>query len=257
LAESSLASERRRKMAERAFHDARFGGVSDARADLDKWYAAVAEGARLQGATIQRLACGGRVLELGCADGDLSVGRRGFAREAAHFVGIDISCIAVTRARSRAWLHGLTACDFQVMDAERLAFRDGSFDLVFGRGILHHLDLAPALAQISRVLRPGGVAIFYEPMGVNPAINLFRRRTPHLRTRDERPLSMADIALAQATFRRVEARYYGLTTLLAVPLRTTPVGRPIMALCARADRLLLSLPPIRRHAWHVLLTLIK
>ena len=174
LAESSLASERRRKMAERAFHDARFGGVSDARADLDKWYAAVAEGARLQGATIQRLACGGRVLELGCADGDLSVGRPGFARKAAHFVGIDISCIAVTRARSRAWLHGLTACDFQVMDAERLAFRDGSFDLVFGRDILHHLDLAPALAQISRVLRPGGVAIFYEPMGVNPAIKIGR-----------------------------------------------------------------------------------
>jgi ubiquinone/menaquinone biosynthesis C-methylase UbiE len=46
-------------------------------------------------------------------------------------------------------------------DAERLPFEDGSFDLVFGHAVLHHLpDLPAALAEFRRVLRPGGTLAF-------------------------------------------------------------------------------------------------
>lgn len=46
-------------------------------------------------------------------------------------------------------------------DAERLPFDDASFDLVFGHAVLHHIpDLAAALAEIRRVLRPGGAIAF-------------------------------------------------------------------------------------------------
>jgi ubiquinone/menaquinone biosynthesis C-methylase UbiE len=49
----------------------------------------------------------------------------------------------------------------QATDAERLAFEDESFDLVFGHAVLHHLpDLPAALAEFSRVLRPGGTLAF-------------------------------------------------------------------------------------------------
>jgi SAM-dependent methyltransferase len=46
-------------------------------------------------------------------------------------------------------------------DAERLPFEDESFDLVFGHAVLHHLPNLPrALAELHRVLRPGGMIVF-------------------------------------------------------------------------------------------------
>jgi SAM-dependent methyltransferase len=51
--------------------------------------------------------------------------------------------------------------EIEVTDAERLPFDDGSFDLVFGHAVLHHLpDLHAALAELRRVLRPGGTLVF-------------------------------------------------------------------------------------------------
>jgi SAM-dependent methyltransferase len=46
-------------------------------------------------------------------------------------------------------------------EAASLPFEDGSFDLVFGHAVLHHLpDLAGAFREFRRVLRPGGVVAF-------------------------------------------------------------------------------------------------
>jgi SAM-dependent methyltransferase len=47
------------------------------------------------------------------------------------------------------------------VDAERLPFADGTFDLVFGHAVLHHIpDLARAFAEFARVLAPGGTVLF-------------------------------------------------------------------------------------------------
>ncbi len=46
-------------------------------------------------------------------------------------------------------------------DAERLPFADGSFDLVLGHAVLHHIpDLPRAFAEFERVLAPGGIVLF-------------------------------------------------------------------------------------------------
>jgi ubiquinone/menaquinone biosynthesis C-methylase UbiE len=46
-------------------------------------------------------------------------------------------------------------------DAERLPFADGSFDLVLGHAVLHHIpDLPRAFAEFERVLAPGGTVLF-------------------------------------------------------------------------------------------------
>jgi ubiquinone/menaquinone biosynthesis C-methylase UbiE len=46
-------------------------------------------------------------------------------------------------------------------DAERLPFEDGSFDLVLGHAVLHHIpDLQRAFAEFERVLAPGGTILF-------------------------------------------------------------------------------------------------
>ena len=71
---------------------------------------------------------------------------------------------------------------FFVMDAHDLKFPDETFDLIIGRGILHHLDFNIALKEVNRVLKKGGAAYFQEPLGSNPILKFFRFITPHLRT---------------------------------------------------------------------------
>ena len=107
------------------------------------------------------------------------------------------------------------------------------------------------------MLRPGGRALFLEPMGHNPALNWYRNRTPELRTPDEHPLLMNDFRLAKRFFSKVDLTFFGLSTLLAVPLAKTPVAAQAMKLCEAADRYLLRLPLLRRNAWFVLMQLTR
>jgi SAM-dependent methyltransferase len=246
-----------RKKTERQFHNQRYGAEHDIREPLNKWYAAVAACARAQAEMVRRYAKGARVLEFGCADGRISLEYERLADEAVSFHGIDISDQAIEVARNFAISQGLTNCTFTPMDAESLAFPDNDFDLVFGRGVLHHLDLGRALPGIARVLRSGGKAIFTEPLGHNLALNLFRKMTPHLRTPDEHPLLLSDVRLATTIFHRVEYQFFGFMTLLAVPVGKTRLGPQIMKLCEQADNLLLRIPLIQRNAWSVLLVLTK
>jgi SAM-dependent methyltransferase len=238
---------------ERLFHNRRYGGEEDPRAHLDGLYLAVRRCNDLQEALVRRLGAGAAVLEFGCADGALALDALETARFAARFEGIDISDDAVAKANARAARMGLAGARFHAMNAEALDFPDASFDLVYGRGILHHLDLDRACGEIARVLRPGGRAVFTEPMGHNPLINLYRRMTPALRTPDEHPLLARDIALARRRFSRVEARFFGLATLASLPFRGTPLHGPAERATAALDRVLLSVPGLRLAAWFVLL----
>ena len=107
------------------------------------------------------------------------------------------------------------------MNAEALDFEDESFDLAFGSGILHHLQLSKALPEIERVLRPGGRVIFSEPTGHNPVINLYRRFTPGQRTEDEHPLLSDDFAVLRYAFSEVHLYSFHLTSLAALALLET------------------------------------
>ena len=89
---------------------------------------------------------------------------------------------------------------FVVMDAHALDFPANHFDLVCGLGVLHHLDLDVALEEIARVLRPGGVFMFSEPLDNNPVGRVVRRLTPSARTEDERPLRHEHLAMIQRLF---------------------------------------------------------
>jgi SAM-dependent methyltransferase len=246
-----------RKEREREFHNRRFGAEHDIRQPLNKWYGALAACTRAQNELVRQYGDGANLLEYGCADGMISIIYDRLADNAASFHGIDISDKAIERARQNCASQGLTNCNFTVMDAENLTFSNDEFDVVFGRGILHHLDLNKCFTEISRVLRPGGKAIFTEPLGHNPAINLFRKMTPQYRTEDEHPLVMNDLKIARGAFREIECKFFGLTTLAAVPFNATAVGPAMMKFCERADSFLLQVPVIQRHAWSVLITLTK
>jgi SAM-dependent methyltransferase len=174
---------------------------------------------------------------------------------AAEIVGIDISDVAVRQATERASAAGLNAKYF-VMDAESLEFPDQSFDLICSAAVLHHLDLRRAYSEIARVLRPGGHAIFMEPLGHNPIINLYRRLTPTMRTPDEHPLLMSDLELAGQYFGHVEPRFFVLSSLMAIPIKDTRVFHPTLHRLEAFDQLLFRhLPWMKRYAWQVVVVL--
>ena len=189
-----------------------------------------------------------RVLELGCG-----VNAQAFrlARMGARVTGIDISPVAVASVSETAKREGLSdRAAFRVMDGESLEFGDATFQLVCGSAIIHHLDPGSAYAEIARVLDPAGVAIFIEPLGHNPFINLYRRRTPDLRTADEHPLLLPELGLAREHFSRVEARFFHLTSLAAIPLRGRRLFPPLVRGLDALDRRLFALAPaLRKHAW--------
>src|SRR5438874_4612936 len=102
---------------------------------------------------------GKRVLDYGCGHGMAAVV---LARAGAAVTAFDLSPGYVTEAREGATANGVTV-ECVVADGEDLPFPDGTFDAVWGSAILHHLDLSRAGRELSRVLKPGGVAVFCEP----------------------------------------------------------------------------------------------
>ena len=112
---------------------------------------------------------GKRVLEIGCGLGRHSVL---LAKSGASVTSFDLSLNSVAAARDRAAMNAVgEKVALVVAAAEALPFADASFDVIFGRSILHHLEVYPTLSELHRVLRPGGKATFVEPMGMNPVLN--------------------------------------------------------------------------------------
>lgn len=100
-----------------------------------------------------------RILEVGCGTGN----NLWFAaREGFQVAGVEGSAHAVQRARARFASEGLSA-DLHVGDFTSLPFDGDTFDLVIDRGALTCVGLstgARAVAEIHRVLRPGGRFLF-------------------------------------------------------------------------------------------------
>lgn len=239
---------------EAAFHDVAAQG--ELRTDAVKYYAVCINSDEHYRQVLLSDVEGKRVLEYGCGTGSKAYE---IARLGGGVVGIDISPGSVEIARRKGIEEGLSeSIDFRVMNAEQLEFPDNSFDIICGTGILHHLDLERGYREILRVLKPGGYAVFIEPLGHNPLINMYRDRTPALRTPDEHPLLAGDLALAQGIFPRVDFRYFHVLSLGATLFAKTPLFKPVYAISEFVDRLLMkAIPPYRKMAWIVVLTMRK
>jgi SAM-dependent methyltransferase len=221
---------------------------------VDKYYAIADESRRIYRAYLEDNARGSTALEYGCGPESYAFV---LARNGAQVTGIDISEVAIQEARKLAEREPAgKATEFHVMDAEQLKFGDSRFDLICGTGILHHLKLEQAYAELARTMKPDGSAIFVEPLGHNPLIRLYRAFTPGLRTKDEHPLMIEDVRLARRYFGKVKLTYLHLFCLLAVPFRKLPGFRRLLTVLETCDRMLFRAAPfLGRYAWMVVMVL--
>ena len=128
---------------------------------------------------------------------------------------IDISTKAIAALKSKIISSNVT---FEVADGHNLPYSDNEFDLIFARGVLHHLDLEAGISELKRVLSPKGKVVFGEPLAGNPLIQIYRLLTPKLRTPDERPLKSKDIKFVRNSFERISVKYYGFLTIFTAIL---------------------------------------
>jgi SAM-dependent methyltransferase len=117
---------------------------------------------------------GARVLEVGCGPGRLSI--RLARRFGLDVTGLDLDPAMIERARANAERSGTPPPAFVVGDVAWMAFPDASFDLVVSTLSMHHwADPRAALAEIGRVLRPGGRALIWD---LRPGIVPFQLHLP-------------------------------------------------------------------------------
>jgi SAM-dependent methyltransferase len=156
----------------------------------------------------ERSACPIEILDAGCGSGGMTrfLGRYG------RVTGIDLAPEAMTLARRRCLSRLARA------SVDRLPFRTGSFDLVTSFDVLYHLNVDDdrhALAEIHRVLRPGGIALIRLPAfdwirGAHDEVV----HTRHRYTRDELSGKLEDVG-----FRLEHATYANFLLFPLAPIK--------------------------------------
>jgi ubiquinone/menaquinone biosynthesis C-methylase UbiE len=135
---------------------------------------------------------GARIADLGCGSGVFSnvLRQRGY-----ECTGVDLSPALIRIAKQK-----YPGIEFIEGDVEQLPFADASFDGVLLAGILHHFsDRSAFVAEVKRILKPGGKFVAFDPNRMNPAMYLYRDRSSPLYssvgvTENERPVLADEIA---------------------------------------------------------------
>ena len=137
---------------------------------------------------------GERILDLGCAAGAVTHFLSTFGAEP---VGVDAEELAVETARSL-----FPALSFELADVRELPFEDESFDKAVAADLVEHLEdevFAAMLADVRRVLRPGGTLSVYTPNPAHPIERLKARDV--LLAQNPTHVGLRDASTLAAAFR--------------------------------------------------------
>jgi SAM-dependent methyltransferase len=198
---------------------------------------------------------GNHVLEIGCGLGKVSAL---LAKSGACVTAFDLSENSIIRAKQCAKINSVEEHVTPVVSAgEALPFADEVFDILFGKAILHHLDVNFGAVQLHRVLKTGGKAAFVEPMGMNPLLNFVREYVPYPNKNprgDDQPLNYEEIYAWGEGFREYNFREIQLFGMIE---RGLGFGKRVHVL-RRLDNLLLDrFSFLRRYCRYVVMTMIK
>src|SRR5688500_1981413 len=189
---------------------------------------------------------GARSVDCACASGAPSAVS---AKSGAHGWGIDISEDLLRLAQRRLSVSGREGgATFIAGSAHDMPFPDNSIDVVFGIAILHHLDLDLVSREVRRVLKPGGRAIFQEPVRNSAMLRFLRSLIPY-RAPDispyERPLTDEELRRFASGFSTWSVRAFGLPHTQIGPL--LPVVKHYCRALFAWDRRLLDWMPALAH----------
>jgi len=139
----------------------------------------------------------GRFLEAGCG---LAANALNLAQRGADVTGVDLSANAVAAAQREFERRGVPG-RFVRGDVRALPFDDGTFDCAYAGGVVEHFsELDTALAELVRVLSPGGRLLI-----TVPALTL---SYPYLLLRGNVPaLPVAERVVAAIHFRLLRGRF--------------------------------------------------
>ena len=185
-----------------------------------------------------------RVLELGSGLGWTAIV---LAHRGAHVLATDVSSRSIEVIERRVVVSGVAdRVQARVMAAEHLAQPDASVDHIFGQAVLHHLELAEALGECERVLRPGGRAVFLEPLSENPVLDFIRDYLPYREKKSpkgHRGIDRARVQRTDTSFATTHIRPFYLTSMVnrafGYSVSITPLER-------LDDWLLHRMPPLGR-----------
>jgi SAM-dependent methyltransferase len=252
---SWLSSLDKRKLDELAFHnrdrDVSFRKEADASADTyekfygnRKYYKSVERSRQYMKNWIAENARDRIFLDYACGNGSNAIEA---ARSGAKIaLGLDISDVSINNCRVFAQAAGLEGnTRFFQADAENTLLPDNSIDTIICSGMLHHLDLALAFPELRRILKPGGKILAAEALDYNPAIKLYRRLTPTMRTEWEKAhiLGMKDLDFAGRFFDLREVKYWHVVGYIGGKFGS------LLTVLDAMDRVLESIPLINRLAW--------
>jgi len=185
---------------------------------------------------------GKRIVDFGCGSG---ANTALLANRGAHVWALDISEDLLRLGRRRMTVSGCPgAATFIAASAHDMPFPDNSIDIVFGIAILHHLDLNLVAKEVLRVLKPGGRAIFQEPVRNSAVIRFLRKLVPY-RAPDispyERPLTDGELQRFASGFSRSSTRAFALPHVQVG--QVLPVVRRYWRTLYASDRSLLRAAP--------------
>ena len=160
-----------------------------------------------------------RLLEIGVG---LGADHQQFAAAGAELFGVDLTERAIEHTRRRLTVFGLKS-NLAVGDAEDLDFPGESFDRVYSWGVLHHSpDTVKAIAEVWRVLRPGGAAsvmiyhkwslvglmlwVRYALLGLRPWVTLTEIYAHYLESPGTKAYSVAEATQLFSAFSEVQIK---------------------------------------------------
>jgi SAM-dependent methyltransferase len=201
---------------------------------------------------------GKRVLDLGCGVGDLSLQ---LLQRGAHVTGLDLSGGMVDIARQRAQ-HFLPGSRFEGITApvDATGLPAGTFDVVVGKWILHHVELEPTFRELRRVMAPGASAAFIENSALNPLLMAARRHVagrfgvPRYGTADEHPLDRDDLEAFHRAFpsARVEFPDFSFFRLFSRQVLRHRWPRAARTMARLDDAVYRHVPVARKYSFRVI-----